>query len=60
MNFLLPIKISKSVGGKKNKEMKTEIFNYLYIICSVIVVDLHAIVLVCYLFELIFPWTSYE
>jgi hypothetical protein len=54
MNFSLPIKLPKSVGGKKNKELKIEIFNYLYIICSVTYVDFHAIALVCYLFELLF------
>jgi hypothetical protein len=60
MNFSLPIKLPKFVGGKKNKELKTEIFNYLNIIYSVTEVYFHAIALVCHLFELLFPWKICE
>jgi len=35
------------VGGKI-KELEIEIFNYLYIICSITEIDLNAIALVCY------------
>jgi len=48
MNFCHLIELPKSVGGKKNKELKTEIFNHSYIICSVTEVDFHAIALVFY------------
>jgi len=48
MNFCHLIKLTKSVDGKKNKEMKTEIFNYLYFICSATEVHFNAIALVFY------------
>ena len=48
MNFCHLIKLPKCVGVEKNKELEFEIFNYLYIICSVTEVDFHAVPLAFY------------